>query len=253
MFARTIPLVAALLGLLWPAAAHAFRLEPISRVFDPTGSGATQSFIIHNTSSERIAIEVSISTLQRDDDYRESNRPADDDFLVYPSQVIVAPGARQTVRVKWLGDPAPRAERAYRIVVEELPIDLAGSGASARSAPVGALRILMTYRGSLWVRPRGARPKLVVVAAAPTAGPDGSDGLAVTLRNAGTANAVLKNCRGSVTSKESGAGVLLFPTALERVSNTRILAGGTRRYFLPWPSSMPVGPVSARVSCDLSP
>ena len=41
--------------------ALAFKLEPISRVFEPAGAGATQSYQVINDSAEQIAVELSIA------------------------------------------------------------------------------------------------------------------------------------------------------------------------------------------------
>ena len=242
--------LAALVLLAWSPAAHAFRFEPISRVFEPSGSRATQSFIIHNTSSERIAVEVSIGTLERNVDYKESSRPADEDFLVYPSQVIVGPGSRQTIRVKWLGDPDPASERAYRIIAEQLPIELTDPSGRPSPTAQGKLRVLLTYRGSLYVRPRGAKPVISVQAATLAKGTNGDKRLSVILRNRGTAHGLISSCRGTLRSRTSGQGIRLRLDPA--VSDTKILAGGQRRYLLPWPKSMAPGPVDARIRCALA-
>lgn len=250
MLQRHHLVLAALALLSVPASAHAFSFEPISRVFDPSGSRATQTFVIHNTSPDRIAIEVTVGTLARDLDYVESSRPADAEFLVVPSQVIVGPGKRQTVRVKWLGDPAPRSERAFRIIVSQLPIELVEPGAPPPATATGHVRVLLNYRGSLWVRPRGAAPKIAVESAAAVVGADGVRRLAIVVRNRGTANGTIAGCRGSLRSPATGAAVLV-PGSLDLLKHTRILAGGRRRYLLPWPASMAVTPVTPRIQCDL--
>ena len=84
------------------SAGWAYELKPISRVFAPSGSRATQAFEIANDGAERIALTISFSTLERDESYAETNRDAGDEFLAYPAQMILAPGGRQTVRVTWL-------------------------------------------------------------------------------------------------------------------------------------------------------
>src|SRR5687768_8848381 len=121
---QLLPIAAALAALIGSPPAFAMQLQPLSRVFVPSGSGATQSFEIINDGSERIAVEVSIASLSRDEDYAEINEAADDDFLVYPSQLVLPAGRRQTIRVTWLGDPRPTRELTYRIIVEQLPIEL---------------------------------------------------------------------------------------------------------------------------------
>jgi len=48
---------------------EAYKLEPISRVFAPAGSGATQSFQLTNSSAERVAVTISFTTLELDSDH----------------------------------------------------------------------------------------------------------------------------------------------------------------------------------------
>ncbi|MBE9251473.1 hypothetical protein IQ226_20555 [Dolichospermum sp. LEGE 00240] len=71
--------------------ALAFKLEPISKVFEPAGAGATQSYKIINDTSEQIAVELSMMKRKISLEGEETTEKADDDFLVYPSQMILPP------------------------------------------------------------------------------------------------------------------------------------------------------------------
>src|SRR5580765_7183801 len=97
-------LLSALFFLTIPAA-QAFKLVPIQMEFEPAGRGANQSFRLENDSSNTVPVQISMLTRQMDLDGMETNAPAEDDFLVYPPQVLLKPKQVQTVRVKWLGNP----------------------------------------------------------------------------------------------------------------------------------------------------
>ncbi|CAD5971572.1 hypothetical protein [Planktothrix agardhii] len=71
--------------------ALAFKLDPISRVFEPAGAGATQSYEVINDSAEQIAVELSIAERKISLEGQETTESADDDFLVYPSQIVLPP------------------------------------------------------------------------------------------------------------------------------------------------------------------
>jgi fimbrial chaperone protein len=245
-------IVAACVAL--PAApALAFELRPISRVFAPSGSQATQSFEVRNDGSrDRIAVEVSIWTMQRDDDYVESNRPADDEFLVYPPQIILAPGARQMVRVTWVGDANPARELAFRIVAEQLPIALPqAADADQAVKPVGGLRVLLTFRGTMFIRPRKAQPQVSLRSAEPATTPQGARALAVTLVNTGAAHGRLERCSLRVSSGAPAISIDLPAAEMKPMLQTRVLAGSRRRYLLAWPRGLPAGPLTATGRCDL--
>jgi fimbrial chaperone protein len=231
--------------LVGQPASWAYQLQPISRVFAPSGSKATQAFEIVNDGAERIALTVSFATLERDESYAETNRNADDEFLAYPAQMIVAPGARQSVRVTWLGTPHPTRELAYRIIVTQVPIGRLDRGV-ADDTPRGQVRIVMTYRGTLFIRPPNAAPKIELRTAVAATDRDGNAALAITLENTGTAVGLVKSCAVRVTPTEGGAAIELSPAELR---NTRVLGGSRRRCVVPWPTGLPAGRVTATGRC----
>ena len=129
--------------------ALAFKLEPISKVFEPAGAGATQSYKIINDTSEQIAVELSMVKRKISLEGQESTEKADDDFLVYPSQIILPPQGVQSVRVTWLGNPNPEKELNYRIIAEQLPINLKDTQQSQSQAIAAGIKITFRYIGSV--------------------------------------------------------------------------------------------------------
>ena len=229
----------------------AYQLNPMSRVFSPSGSEATQSFEIVNEGKERIALEVSMASVERDESYVETNKNADDEFLVFPPQIIVPAGGRQTGRVTWLGDPNLTSERAYRLIVQQLPIEQVDPAAKGAARLAGQVQILITYKGSIFIRPRNAAPKLALDHAEPAKGTDGADVLALVLVNTGSAGARVAGCVVHLTA--GGKSIDLPAAALAPVKKSRVFAGTRRRYLLPWPKALPIGPVAATGKCDVEP
>src|SRR5947209_1744831 len=105
-------------------AVQAFSLAPITMEFAPSGRGANRAFQVENPSDQTVAVQISMLSRAVDLDGQERNAPAEDDFIVYPSQVLLKPQQVQTVRVQWVGQARPDKELTYRILAEELPIDL---------------------------------------------------------------------------------------------------------------------------------
>lgn len=228
----------------------AYQLEPISRVFAPSGSRATQSFDVVNNGAERIALTVSFATLERDDNYVESNRNAEDEFLAYPSQIILAPGKTQTIRVSWLGAPDPARELTYRIIVTQVPIELLDH--TAKTVANGRVRVMLNYRGTIFIRPAKAAPKLETPTAERTTGTSG-DALVITLTNVGTAVGLVKLCKLELAPRTGGTAIELPASAVATLKNTRVLAASRRRYVLPWPPGLVSGPVTVTGTCAVSP
>jgi fimbrial chaperone protein len=234
-----------------PSASAAYQLEPISRVFSPSGSNATQAFELVNSGVERIALTISFATLERDEAYVETNHDADDEFLAYPAQMILAPGTRQTVRVTWLGTPKPAHELAYRILVTQVPLGVLDHAARVEDRPQGSLRILLSYRGTLFIRPPDAAPRISLHGAAPATAADGSRALAITLENTGTAVGMVTGCAVRLAPVGGGSAISLSPAALAALHNTRVFGGGKRRFLIPWPADLAPGPVNATGQCSV--
>lgn len=245
MFIRLLLVAGLLVQLVGERSSAAYKFEPISRVFAPTGSNATQSFEIINSGADRIALTVSMLTLERDEAYVETNRDADDEFLVYPAQIVLSPGKRQTVRVTWLGDAKPTRELTYRIVVEQVPIELLDPKAKLSPEPEGRLRVMLAYRGTLFIRPPKASPKITVEAR-----PAPNNALEVTLVNRGTAVGLVKSC--TVALHPAKGPTIEVPTAaLAVMRNHRVLAGGRRRYVMGWPAGLLPQPVKVISRCTV--
>lgn len=234
-----LPLFLIVLGV---QPAWAFKLLPISRTFAPSGSGATQSYEVVNDSNEKLAVTVSIVQRNVDVTGKETYQEADDDFLVYPPQILLDPGKQQTLKVTWVGEPQPQKELAYRIIAEQLPIELEKPPENV-TKPVGQVKVLMRYLGSVYVRPANVQSDVILETIEPQDGTNSAKELGLTFYNKGTAHAVLKDLELHLDA--GGKKITLKPEELEEISGTNILAGTKRRLVIPWPEGLPVGSVTA--------
>ncbi|MBD1909194.1 MULTISPECIES: fimbria/pilus periplasmic chaperone [unclassified Leptolyngbya] len=223
--------------------ALAFQFRPMSQVFAPMGANATHTYEVVNDESERIAIEVSVVERQMNLDGEETYQPAEDNFLIYPTQMILEPGAVQVVRVSWLGEPNPAQELPFRLVAEQLPINLIDPNQSPPPQAEGQIQVLLRYLGSLFVRPDGAQATLNIESVAPLTNAQGQSSIAVTFANTGSASARLQDL--SLTLISQGQSVTLAPDQLEGITDTTVLAGHSRRYTLAWPTTLPQGSLTA--------
>lgn len=229
-----------LLGNIQPS--FAFKVEPISRTFTPIGSESTQSYDLISDRSEPQAVEVSVVKREIDLDGKETYVPADDDFLIYPPQVILKPGTTQTVRVTWVGDPDPKRELAYRLVSQQVPINLKKPEVDKPTAPKAQVEILIKYMGSLYIRPADAQPKVVLDSVIAQTD-KGKPAIAMILDNQGSGRASLTTYSLNLTS--AGKTVILKPDQLKEVTNQNILANHKRRFIFPYPADLPQGTVTA--------
>ena len=220
----------------------AFEIVPISRTFTPTGSNATQSYELIGDKTEPEAVEMSVVKRKMDLDGKETYEPADDDFLIYPPQIILKPKTRQTVRVTWLGDPNPQQELSYRLVSRQVPINLNKPEINKSTQTTGKVEILLSYMGSLYVRPADVQSK-VVVDSVIVQNDKGKAAIALILDNQGSARANLRNFSLNLTS--GGKTVILKPEQLKEIKSETILAKSKRRFVFAYPADLPQGNVTA--------
>ncbi|MFP4643825.1 MAG: molecular chaperone [Spirochaetales bacterium] len=144
----------ALISILVLIASHVWglNLEPLSREFSPDGRGRQQTFQVENTQGEDIAVRLRMFSRRLETDGSEQRRAIDGEFTVFPQQVVLAPGQRQTIRVQWNGEQEVDRERAYRLLVEQVPVeDRRGDGEEQRQGL--SLSFMYRYVASVYVTP----------------------------------------------------------------------------------------------------
>jgi fimbrial chaperone protein len=167
-------------------------------------------------------------------------------FTVFPPQVVLKPRQTQVLRVQWIGPPKLEKELVYRLIAEQLPVEL------QQRPPQGArINLLLRYEAILYVVPRGAKGALRLVSVAPGEVRDGKPSLAITIENLGAAHGRLVDPKLQLTAAGSGKSVTLAPEQLPSLAGVSVLAGKTRRFQVPWPEALPVGPVTGKISFDM--
>lgn len=209
---------------------HAFKLSPMVAQFATEGDGKTTSFFIENTSEERVAVQIDIFYRTQDEAGKEV-RTETKDFTVYPSQIVLKPKQKRTIRVTWQGVQKVTKELAYRLVAEELPIDLQKKKKEQRTN----INFLLKYVASLYVVPDGAKPK-VVVKAAKKKKVKGQEMMELTLENKGKAHKVLNEI--IIKAKSGKKEVLVDQKSLEVFATENLLAETERTFLFPWPKGV---------------
>ena len=228
---------ALVLGAVAPAAALTF--TPLVQEFSGSGPGSKQVFRVGNEGDGPIAVQVEIKGRHVATDGRETLSDADQEFLIFPPQMVLKAGEERLVRVQWLGDPAPTRQLGYRIIAEQLPVNFDNEQPASNQ-----LRILVRYEGSIYISPPGAESRLGVTATART-GAGGERQVFLVFANTGTAYQVMRNLELTLTSTVDATTVTLTLEQLKGVSGQNVQAGRERHFAIAWPAGLTAGPLDA--------
>ena len=176
------------LGVSVPA--HAYQVSPMIYDMKPAGQQAAAVLRVENTNDKAITIELVAEKRSFDIDGKESRTPADADFVLFPPQAVIAPGATQAVRVQYVGPPTPTQSVMYTVTVKQVPVELPANGPSG-------VQFVFNFSTLANIVPEGAKARVEVVSLTNT-----DKGYVLRLHNAGNRYANLALSR--VTLSGSG-------------------------------------------------
>lgn len=225
-------------GLLLCAAAcaaQAISFTPIEVDFSPAGRATTQVFRLENTNTEPAAVEISVKSRQMARNGEDVLGEADEQFSIFPAQVVLQPGQAQTIRVQYTGPASIDTERPFRLIAEQLPIDV---GQAPQNG--GRMRLLVKYVASVYVVPQNVKAVLSVQDVQAATDSQGQ-WLDVTVLNEGGTRKILRDARlvlGSAT---------LEGAAVKGLAGENILAKTTRTFRIPAPAGLKMPLTPARL------
>lgn len=242
---QRLSLIVSSLILAQPAFA-AFDFSPIIATLAPSGQGASISFTVTNTDTVKIPVQVSIvarePNIKGEEVYKESEK-IDEMFRIFPNQLVLNPKESRTIRVTWIGNPKTSVEIPFRIIAEELPVDVDDPNKVYTKA-VAKIGLSTRYIGSLYVTPNGVKPEVLVEA---KKAEGKSTDLVIDITNKGGAHQVLKQPVIKLQSISGGKEVVLTGEEVSKMVNQNILPGRQRQFTLAWPKNLPPGPVKVKL------
>jgi fimbrial chaperone protein len=236
------------LNLLVPCpvfAGSGFQLSPNLVELEPVGAGVSKNFSVTSTGDEPVAVQVRMVRRDISPDGKEVRFPEENDFLVYPPQMVLEPNERQVIKVVWVGDTSLTKELAYRAIVEQVPVNLTPVKVENSGGIPISITIISTYVASVYVKPPGATAKIILESASSQNSKEGTDQLVLNFANQGTAHQLLPTNLQVTVTASSSQKVTLAGEQLKEIRGQNILPGNKRQFILPWPKELPVGPVTA--------
>jgi fimbrial chaperone protein len=212
----------------WSSVSFAFTLAPIEASFSASGRAAIHNFRAKNDTSQPVAVEINIFDRTMDAQGQDELTENEDDFIVVPAQLILMPGEQHNIRVQYIGGADIKLEKSYRMIVEQLPIDVEGENLSQSN-----VRFLLKYVASLYVLPEKAFHNIIIQSIE-----NQGASLRITLRNNGNRHSLLGNAEIQWPN-----GISLKADQLTGLTNENILAEKTRVFVVQKPNgfSVPAG------------
>jgi fimbrial chaperone protein len=149
------------------------------------GGGRTGNITVVNDSAKQIPIEIVISRLELDEKGEMTLTPSGDEFLVFPAQALMAPGATQIFRIQWVGDAALQKSQSYTFSVNQVPVKL----------PEGknGVQIVFNFRTVVNVAPPDGRATVAVLNSSVVKDEKGKTFAEVNVSNSGNSYAKLSD------------------------------------------------------------
>lgn len=262
-------LVATVAGLMLVSAAWAMRVSPMVSELTTSGAGSAARIEVGNIGSAALPFETRITRMEMGVDGEITEIDADEDFLVFPPQGVVATGGRQVVRVQWVGEPTIDTSKAYYLWVRQLPVQT--DPTTPDSGGSVSVSVLYTMKALIVVAPPGAQPDVKVISIVPaqvaapapeidpellngqTLGPAPTEpGLEIVLENAGKRYALLSGATWVIEGTDTAGQPYRRQFESDEISKTvgvgYLAPGGARRTFkVPTGTALdPSKPVSLR-------
>lgn len=249
-------------ALMFVPQVHAsFSITPQIITLDPSGRKSQQWVTIMHSRDNDLPMAIEVRILKREMDISgrvsHPSDETDEDFVVYPAQMILYPGEMQMVYVQWAGNAHPDNELVYSFIAENVPIELKSENEDdgVRDKARVEVRTLVRYEGLIFVRPPKVTPDVVVESAHVEMDEAGRPQLNVMLYNRGSARQKLQGMILNIVPVQGDGSAIdktvRYQPPLPKDQTTHSLyAGYRRRCVMPWPEGVPVGPVKVTVTFE---
>ena len=217
--------------------AAAMSVSPVTLDLVTTGKNTGQ-IAVTNDGATPLPVEIVVSRMEMDENGQTATKPAGDEFLVFPPQALLAPGAVQNFRVQWVGEPQISGSQSYILSINQVPVKMA-----TRQSGV---QVVFNFATVVNVAPPGGKSAISLVSAGIGKDENGKPRPTLTVRNPGNVYAKLTDA----TIKLSGGAwsETLRPGQLRQAMGMGLVQPGkTRRFLLPVDLPPGVGQVTASI------
>lgn len=122
-----------------------YQVVPMYHSLEIVGNKSRASYQITNTRPKEALVEIKVLKVELVGN-DERLTPADSEFLLLPPQLQIAPGRRQTVRMRYLGNAEISKTNIYRVVFSEVKTQ-------DREVTSGGVDLLLEFSTVVFVSP----------------------------------------------------------------------------------------------------
>lgn len=226
-----------------PVVAEAARVSPMIVEVEPLGRGSTARIELSNPSQVEFPVEIQMFRGVISETGELELIPADDQFLLFPTQVVVPKQAQQVFRVQYIGEPELAASEIYYMQIRQIPVSV--------TPDESQVQVVVNFNVLVNVIPPGARPDPQVESVTPTIR-DEATGIEVRMANNGTRYFTAASAPWRITgTAEDGTAfdVLLPPEEMAKLIGVGVVAPGRKRlFFIPTEKPLVAGSVQASMA-----
>lgn len=204
--------------ILFSTSSYAFKFSPMSASLGVKGDNNNSLFYIENDSGQPIAIQASLAKREMSVDGVENNSKIGNELSLYPTQLIIPAGEKRSIKVFWTGSEIPKKELAYRLIVEQLPIEL-----EKNKSKKASIKVLLRYVAALYVESESFFSDIRV-----TDIKEQGKKIQIIVTNSGKKHQVLANLSLIFTDDKSNKKVLFRADELKGMAGENILADSKR-------------------------
>lgn len=224
------------------SSALASRVSPMALDIAPYGRESVGRVQFVNTSNREYPVEARVFLGEISEDGELALMPADDEFVVFPPQLVLPPLGEQVFRVQYVGEPELDRARVYYLSLQQLPVEL--------EAGPPQVQVLVNFNVFINVEPEGTS----AVARVDTVTTETRDNVAgVLVRVANDGNGMLLAGQLAwrlVGTTKSGEPFerKFTPAELGTIVGVGVVAPGkTRKFFFPLDADIELASVSAEL------
>ena len=231
-----------LAGLILAIPAKAMTVQPIVLDLSTSGGKASSHISVVNDGIKPLPVEIVVLRAELDERGEMTTKPASEDFLVVPQQVLIPPGATQSFRIQWVGDPQINTSQSYVLSVNQVPVKM----------PAGktGVQVVFNFATIVNIAPSAGKSEITLLKAGIGKDEKGKARPELTVKNPGNIHAKLTDA----TIKLSGGAwsQTLAPDQLRQLVGIGLIQPGKTRRFL-IPVDVPDGVSQVTASIDYKP